>query len=189
MFGRVSPRIANVLVAVVAAVLQFAGARAGDQPQPPDILAIALTGVVVGLAAEAFGAAASTVALSTHDLPLHWGDPAVREAILAVPLLAALHGVLGVGLGLLLRNVAAALGIALMWAFVVEGALPVLVRAPALMRWLPGEAAHAVLNAASSTTTTLSAGAALAVLTGYAVALVAGGALGTVRREVGTATG
>ena len=93
----------------------------GSASWPAKLIAIALTGVVVGLAAEALGAAASTVALSTHDLPLHWGDPAVRTAILAVPLLAALHGVLGVGLGLLLRNVAAALGVALMWAFVVEG--------------------------------------------------------------------
>jgi hypothetical protein len=46
-----------------------------------------------------------------------------------------------------------------------------------------------VLHGASSTATTLSAGAALAVLAGYAMALAAGGAIITTRREIGTAIG
>jgi ABC-2 type transport system permease protein len=110
-------------------------------------------------------------------------------AVVAVPLLAALYGVLGVGLGLLLRNTAAALGLALMWAFVVEGILPVLTHEPGMVRWLPEASANAVLHGASSTVTTLSAGAALAVLTGYAAALAAGGATVTTRREIGATAG
>jgi hypothetical protein len=46
-----------------------------------------------------------------------------------------------------------------------------------------------VLHGASATATTLPAGAALAVLAGYAVVLAAGGALVTTRREIGTTTG
>jgi hypothetical protein len=110
-------------------------------------------------------------------------------AVVAVPLLAALFGVLGASLGLLLRNTAAALGLALMWAFAVEGILPVLIRAPGMVRWLPEAAANAVLHGASATATTLPAGAALAVLTGYAVVLATGGAMVTARREIGAATG
>ena len=110
-------------------------------------------------------------------------------AVVAVPLLAALYGVLGAGLGLLLRNTAAALGLALIWAFVVEGILPVLIREPGVVRWLPETAANAVLHGASATTTTLAAGAALLVLTGYAAVLAAGGAIVTTRREIGAATG
>jgi ABC-2 type transport system permease protein len=113
----------------------------------------------------------------------------VPGAVITVPLLAALYGMLGVGLGLLLRNTAAALGLALMWAFVVEGILPVLIRAPGMVRWLPEAAASAVLHGASATATTLPAGAALAVLAGYAVVLATGGALVTTRREIGTTTG
>jgi ABC-2 type transport system permease protein len=153
------------------------------------LAAAALTGLVVGLAAEALGAITSAAALSAHHVPLHWADPGVRGALVAVPLLAALYGVLGVGLGLLLRNVAAAVGVALMWAFVIEGVLPTLLREPGLTRWLPGGVADAVLGGTASTATTLSAGAALAVLVGYAAALAAGGAGMTARREVGTATG
>ena len=106
-----------------------------------------------------------------------------------MPLLAALYGMLGAGLGLLLRNTAAALGLALMWAFVVEGILPVLIHAPGMVRWLPEATANAVLHGSSATATTLPATAALAVLTGYAVVLATGGALVTTRREIGTTTG
>jgi hypothetical protein len=67
--------------------------------------------------------------------------------------------------------------------------IPALTRAPGVVRWLPEATANAVLHGASSTATTLPAGAALAVLTGYAAALAAGGAIVTTRREIGTATG
>jgi len=125
--------------------------------------------------------------LSAHHVPLYWAQPGVPGAVITVPLLAALYGVLGASLGLLLRNTAAALGLALMWAFVVEGILPVLIHVPGVVRWLPQAAANAVLHGASATT--LPAGVALAVLAGYAVVLATGGALVTTRREIGTATG
>jgi hypothetical protein len=153
------------------------------------LLSAALTGAAVGLLAEALGAATSAAALSAHHVPLNWGQPGVLGAVVAVPLLAALYGVLGAGLGLLLRNTAAALGLALMWAFVVEGIIPAVTREPGIVRWLPEAAANAVLHGASPAATTLPAGAALAVLAGYAVLLAAGGAIITTRREIGTATG
>jgi ABC-2 type transport system permease protein len=153
------------------------------------LAAAALTGAAVGLLAEALSAATSAAVLSAHHLPLHWAQPGVPGAVITVPLLAALYGMLGVGLGLLLRNTAAALGLALLWAFVVEGILPVLIHAPGVVRWLPEAAANAVLHGAPATATTLPAAAALAVLAGYAVVLATGGALVTTRREIGTATG
>src|SRR5204862_57816 len=79
------------------------------------LIAAALTGASVGLLAEALSAATSAAALSAHHVPLAWSQPGVLGAVAAVPLLAALFGMLGVGLGLLLRNTAAALGLALMW--------------------------------------------------------------------------
>jgi ABC-2 type transport system permease protein len=108
--------------------------------------------------------------------------------VAAVPLLAALFGMLGAGLGLLLRNTAAALGLALMWVFVIEGILPALIHQPGIVRWLPEAAANAVLHGASPAAT-LSAGAALAVLAGYAAVLAGVGAALTVRREIGATTG
>jgi ABC-2 type transport system permease protein len=149
----------------------------------------ALTGAAVGLLAEALGAATAAAALSAHHVPLVWSQPGVLGAVLAVPLLAALYGMLGVGLGLLLRNTAAALGLALMWAFVVEGIVPALMRAPGMVRWLPEAAANAVLHGAPPAATTLSAGVALTVLAGYVAVLAGAGAALTARREIGTTTG
>ena len=153
------------------------------------LIAAALTGAAVGLLAEALSAATSAAALSAHHVPLAWSQPGVLGAVAAVPLLAALFGMLGVGLGLLLRNTAAALGLALMWAFVIEGIIPALTHQPGIIRWLPEAAANAVLHGASPAATTLSAGAALAVLAGYAAVLAGAGAALTVRREIGTTTG
>jgi hypothetical protein len=67
--------------------------------------------------------------------------------------------------------------------------LPVLTQAPGAVRWLPEAAANAVLHGASTGATTLPAGAALAVLAGYAVMLATGGAIVTARREIGTTSG
>ncbi len=153
------------------------------------LITAALTGAAVGLLAEALSAATSAASLSAHHVPLAWSQPGVLGTVAAVPLLAALFGMLGVGLGLLLRNTAAALGLALMWVFVIEGIIPALIREPGITRWLPEAAANAVLHGASPAATTLSAAAALAVLAGYAAVLAGAGAALTVRREIGTTTG
>jgi len=87
------------------------------------------------------------------------------------------------------KLIAAALGLALMWAFVIEGIIPALTHQPGILRWLPEAAANAVLHGASPGTTTLSAAAALAVLAGYAAVLAGAGAALTARREIGTTTG
>ena len=73
-----------------------------------------------------------------------------------------------------------------MWAFVIEGILPVLTHAPGVVRWLPEATANAVLHGDA---TTLPAGVALAVLAGYAAVLATGGAIVTTRREIGTTAG
>jgi len=152
------------------------------------LITAALTGAAVGLLAEGLSAATSTAVLSAHHVPLAWSQPGVLGTAVAVPLLAALYGMLGAGLGLLLRNTAAALGLALIWAFVIEGIIPALIREPGIIRWLPEAAANAVLHGASPAAAALSAGAALAVLVGYAAVLAGAGAALTVRREIGTTT-
>ena len=150
------------------------------------LAAAALTGVAVGLLAETFSAATSAATLSAHHVPLAWGQPGVPGTVAAVPLLAALYGVLGASLGLLLRNTAAAVGLALMWAFVIEGILPALIHEPGISRWLPEAAANAVLHGASPVA--LPVGVALTVLAGYAAVLAGAGAALTARQEIATAT-
>jgi xanthosine utilization system XapX-like protein len=99
-----------------------------------------------------------------------------------MPPVLALHGVLGVAVGALLRSTTAAVGVTLMWAFVVEGIVPVVFRTPEMATWLPRGAIQNVLSA--QTTTQLSLVTAGALIVGYAAALVAAAALVDGRREL-----
>jgi hypothetical protein len=56
----------------------------------------------------------------------------------------ALFGVLGVSLGAVVRNQLAAVTVAILWAFLIEGVVSVFVGADTV-RWLPGFAAQAVV--------------------------------------------
>ena len=85
-----------------------------------------------------------------------------------------LHGLLGVAVGTLLRNTAAAVGAVLVWAFVVEGVVPVVTRRPEIGDWLPSGAVVQML-AERTPTGQLVPAAAAALLLGYTVALVAAG--------------
>lgn len=106
------------------------------------VIAIASTGVAIGLAGVVTALAVGLPMLATHDAPAqHYGPAAVGVLTLVVG--PATYGVLGVGLGLLLRNQAAAISVALIWSFVAERILPVVTHQQGLLKWLPGGAADA----------------------------------------------
>ena len=92
-----------------------------------------------------------------------------------MPLVLALYGVFGVAIGAVLRSTTAAVGAALIWAFVVEAVIPVVTRNPGLANWLPTGAVREVLST-QPTPGQLAPIAAAALLVGYAVALVAASA-------------
>jgi len=101
---------------------------------------------VVGLAMAALSAVVSSavgwVLLSSREAPTADLGP-VPSGLVVLGGAAALYGVLGVGLGLLLRNQAVAMTVALLWYFVVEQIAPLVLRAPHAQQWLPGGAADA----------------------------------------------
>jgi hypothetical protein len=134
--------------------------------------AAAIAGAVLALAVELAvlaGSAALFTARGVAFEPLGHGVPG---AVGGIVIAAALHGVAGVGVGELLRNPALAVGAVLGWALLLEGVLPVLLREPDAGRWLPGGAAQAVV---STSPAALAPAAALALLGGYALALLVGG--------------
>jgi len=113
-------------------------------------------------------------------------EPLTRDVVrvaVAVPFIIALHGVFGVVVGSLLRNTAAAVGATLVWAFVVEGVVPVVTRSPGIVHWLPTGLVKEALQA-NTPAGQLAPIAAGAVLLGYAIALVATAAVLDRRREL-----
>jgi hypothetical protein len=107
----------------------------------------------------------------------------VVRVALAAPLILALHGLFGVAIGSLLRSTAAAVGATLVWAFVVEGILPVVTRSPGIVHWLPTGLVREALQAhtPAGQLVPLAAGA---LLLGYAVVLVGATAVLDRRREI-----
>jgi ABC-2 type transport system permease protein len=136
--------------------------------------AAALTGVglAAGVLLDIVTGGAGAILLATHDVSVQPLANGVPRVALLVPALMALHAALGVAIGSLLRNTAAAVGVTLMWAFVVEGILPLVIQQPAMGQWLPSGAVSQML-AAHTEPGQLAPAAAAALLAGYAAALFA----------------
>jgi len=145
----------------------------------------------LAIAAAATAAAAATVALiggtlflrSVHVEVSPFGAKPLATAA-AVIGVAVAYAWLGAGLGFLLRDQTAAIVSAIVWSTVVEGVLPVLFRAPGLRRWLPGDAAQAVVNVAERNPDLLPAAGGALLLSGVVLAVVAAGTAAFARRDV-----
>jgi hypothetical protein len=106
----------------------------------------------------------------------------VGPVLAAVVVGAALFGVIGVGVGALIRNQIAAVVAALVWEFVLEAILIGVV--PAVGKWLPGGAARGLTRETLSSGNLLPAWGAGLVLLAYGLAFAVAGSQLLVRRDV-----
>jgi hypothetical protein len=107
-------------------------------------------GLVLGVGLELVAGVGGTVALHQHHVPVVISGKVFVLAA-AVGAVLALHALLGVGLGALVRNTTAAVTIALVWVFVLEGVAPVVLRRPEMTELLPVGAIDGVLSAGGPT--------------------------------------
>jgi hypothetical protein len=117
------------------------------------------------------------VSLTANRIPL---------VVLAAVIVVGIFGVLGVGVGSLIRNQVAAVVITLVYLFVVENILAALpwVR-DHLSKWLPGQAAQAVTQVQpGGSTTLLDPWQGGLVLLAYGLVFAILGSLLTVRRDI-----
>jgi hypothetical protein len=147
------------------------------------VLAVARLGVLAALATAAVSAAVGVPMLVAREAP----SPDLGAPVLGVVTMAGLaagYGVLGVALGLLLRNQAAAVTVAVVWQFVVENILPVVLRAPGMSKALPGGAADSLARLGRSVGEgMLPPWQGALVFAGYTAALVAAALLVSVPRH------
>ena len=143
--------------------------------------AFALVGLVLALAASAL-----TLAIALPWLASEGADVRIVQDIGLVFLGAiagsVLYGAMGVAVGALIRNQAAALVITLTWMMLIEGVFVGLL--PALGRWLPGGAASALMSVSVTAGDLLPMWAAALVLGAYAVGLAVAGSRVVVERDV-----
>ncbi|MDT7570738.1 MAG: type transport system permease protein [Actinomycetota bacterium] len=205
----VAPLTARSLRDVVKAPVQLAGAAvlligllaaAGEfrhrtvfltrlaEPRSPRVLAaklaaIAVVGLVVGVALDVVSVVAGAVLLQANDLPVHLTSYGVPRLLVLTPLVIALYGVFGVTVGTVVRSTAGAVGATLVWAFVIEGVIPLVTGSPGLAQRLPSGAFQAVLHehaTGGGPAPVVAAG----LLVGYAVALLLAALLVDARREL-----
>lgn len=149
------------------------------------LAAVSIVALVVGgLTAGVSAVVAWPLLVSRDAPPAHLA--AVPAALTVLAVTAVLYGLLGVALGMLVRNQAVALTAALLWYFVVERILPVVLRAPEAADWLPRGAADAFARLGDSATGSGSGPSPWmggALLAAYAVGVAAVATVALVRRD------
>jgi len=150
------------------------------------LAAIGILAVLVSALSAVASSSTGWLLLSSREAPA--ADlGAVPSGLLVLGVTAGLYGVLGVGLGLLLRNQAVAMTVALVWYFVVEQIAPMVLRAPHAQKWLPGGAADAFSRlgdpAGGSAAGLVAPWLGGGLLTAYALGLAALATAALVRRD------
>jgi hypothetical protein len=147
------------------------------------LIAAALLGALFAVPASALalGVGLPWLDAKNVDLGAHVDD-------IALPLAGGLgalvlYALVGVGLGALVRNQTVAITAALVWTFIVEGALTAF--ADDIGRWLPGAAAAAMTGGVPQELHLLPMWAGALLFAGYGLAFAAAGAKSIVRGDVG----
>jgi hypothetical protein len=110
--------------------------------------------------------AAVLVTAHVDGVLLHAGSPAAWSGLTGAALAGTLFAILASALGMLTRGTALALTALLLWYFVGEAVLPVILRQPGISDWTPTGVATTLIHPASEqVTAVLASGAALV---GYA---------------------
>jgi ABC-2 type transport system permease protein len=110
------------------------------------LVASVLVGLALGVTTLAVTAAAALSWLAAKGVTVSLVDTELGRVAAGTLLAAGLCGLVGVGVGALVRNQVAALVGVLTWTLLVEGLLLSLLHTARLGRWLPSAAAAALTN-------------------------------------------
>jgi len=146
------------------------------------LVAYPLAGIALALTTLAVTAAVGAGWLAAKGITPSLLDARLGRVVGVALLGAGLCGLVGVGVGALVRNQVAALVGTLVWVLVVEGLVMGLVNAPSLGRWLPSAAAAAAITSPGGAH--LSRLAGTLVFAGYGLALALAGTRLMVRRDI-----
>jgi ABC-2 type transport system permease protein len=146
------------------------------------LIAYPLAGIALALATLAVTVAVATGWLAAEGIAPSMLDARLGSVVGVTLLGAGLCGLVGVGVGALVRNQVAALVGTLVWILVVEGLLMSLLNASSLGKWLPSAAAAAAITSPGGAHLSRLAGTLL--LAGYALAFALAGTRLVVRRDI-----
>jgi ABC-2 type transport system permease protein len=142
-----------------------------------------LAGAALGVAAAVAGLAATVVWYAAQGGSLDLTSAAVVRPTLGGVGWCAAFAAIGVGLGAVIRNLAAAITAALAWLALVEGVVGELLGED-VARWLPFRSGAALADLPDAGIAALTKGQAALALAAYAAVLAVAGVSVTVRRDV-----
>jgi ABC-2 type transport system permease protein len=109
------------------------------------LIALGTAGLALGVIVELVAAAAGVAGLLANGVTVEMLSAGVWRVALTVPVLVALHAILGVAVGSLFRSTTVGVGVVLVWVFVLEGLVPMVTRHPHIADWLPGGTVNQIL--------------------------------------------
>ena len=159
-----------------------------SQPRRRRVLAAKLVtypavGLVIGLGGAVTALITTKIWWVAKDVPLSLGDANLWRTAIGGVVWNAAFAAIGVGIGALVRNLAAAIAAALAWIALVEGIAGQLVGSTA-REWLPLAAGQALGRASIGAADQLPQWGAALVLGGYAALIGLAAASITLRRDV-----
>jgi ABC-2 type transport system permease protein len=110
------------------------------------VVITAVVGLVYGVACIGLTTAIAATWLNAKGISLLWSDAGIVSTMLGSVISVTLFGIIGVGVGVLIRNQVAAVIAALAYRFIAEGLISVIPYAKEAYRYLPGAAANALVN-------------------------------------------
>lgn len=143
-------------------------------------LVIAGYGALVTLLGVTVASAAAVIVAQVEGVAIDAGGPADWTGVAGTVLVGALFGTLAAALGMLTRSTALALTTLLLWRFVGEGILPVVLRRPEISTWTPSGVARTVVSPWHDV---LTSAESAAVLLGYVVLVTAAATVLFLRRD------
>lgn len=146
------------------------------------LIAVTLVGIVLGVVASILTLAIAVPWLAAKDVSVDIFSADVGLVLLGGIVATALYGLIGVGVGSLIRNQTAAVVATLLWVLVVENSLVSF--GPQVGRWVPGGASNALTAVATPAGGLLPAWGGGLVLVAYGLAFAAAGRRFVLRRDV-----
>lgn len=148
------------------------------------MLVAAVVGIIYGIVCALLTAAIMIPWLGAKGDTIHWIDGGVLELLLSAIVVIAIFAVVGIGLGVLIRNQITAVIGALAYLFVLEPLVQIIPVVKDVYPYLPGAAASAITGAGRTTSSLLVPWAGGVVLLGWGLLFALSGWIFTIRRDI-----
>jgi ABC-2 type transport system permease protein len=148
------------------------------------LIVAALVGIIYGVACAALTAAIMAPWLGAMGITIHWVENGVFLSMLGDLVVIAIFAVVGIGVGVLVRNQIAAVIGALVYLFVLEPLIDIIPVVQNVYPYLPGAAAGAITGASRGNLARLDPLLGGLLLLGWGLLFAAFGWLLTIRRDI-----